>query len=82
MRLALLLGANPQAYQTGHTCILKPGKWKIVAEGVSDSIIKIKNHSLSLSIHEEFELGVHTGFSVEFEKRGNERVVSVFAERI
>lgn len=81
MRLALVIGANPRTYRPGHISIVKPGKWKIVADGLHDSTFIVKNHTQQLSLHDEFELESHTGFSVEFTKAGTEQLISIFAER-
>ena len=82
MRVAFLLGANPRSHQAGANSILKPGKWRLVGEGVSDSTVVIKNHSLQHSLGDEFELIEYTGFCAAFLTRGKETSISVFAERI
>ena len=82
MRLAFIIGANPRSFQTGTVSVISPGKWRIVAEGINDCVLEFQNHSQRLSIHDKFEVKVHTGFRTEFIKRGTEKLIAVFAERI
>jgi hypothetical protein len=82
MRIAILLGANPRTHTKGSLSVLKPGKWKIASETLVDSVISVSNHSLKLSLHDEFELSSYTSFTGEFLNRGSEQIVSVYAERL
>lgn len=83
MRLPLLVGANPRVCSPEHTSIITPGKWRIVGDGLVDSefVFNTPRHS-RLSVNDQFESEIYLGMQVEIVKRGSERVVSFFAERI
>lgn len=47
MKLAILCGANPRAYkvENGATVRVHEGNWKVVLEGVTDSVIALQLQS-------------------------------------
>jgi len=85
MRVALLTGANPRVSRGGPEVRLLAGQWRIISEGIKDSILRlhIDNDPVLLVPHEDIIVFTdRTNVRLKFESRGSEDHISVFAEKI
>lgn len=83
MKLALLAGANPRVCEEGPLVRLKEGHWKIISEGVVDSILALTDTSgASAKLNGITALELYDGgaFRVVFTKRGTEPFINLYAE--
>jgi len=89
MRVALLTGANPRVSRGGPEVRLLAGRWRIVTEGVKDSILDLHfddGHVLPVP-HPVVANGVFArddrfNVRLHFRERGTEDHISVFAEKV
>lgn len=95
MRLALLSGANPLVAKDGPKVRLAKGVWKIRYDGVRESGFMLvltsrpfanplEDQVVAVSVSDGHELNLEfpAVVYVMFKQRGQERFLSVFAERV
>lgn len=87
MRLPLFLSARPQYAQRSGIVKINTGKWIVVGEGVGDSVIIIRASGDPLSLLNvepvpiPFEVEGPKYLVAEFQQRGSEQFINVFAVR-
>lgn len=89
MRTPLLLGANPRIAKTSAWVPVRFDNWKVVVEGLIDTVLDLHHHDPEVST-EFVKQGPVNGevipgpcnVRVLIKKPGTERIISVFAEEI
>lgn len=91
MRLALLSGAIPRTCARGPKVRLQRGKWKLECDGLIDSFMFITlsflsndepYHQINIARGVEFELVETSIAQIDFKERGDEKYISILAEKI
>jgi hypothetical protein len=89
MQLAILCGANPRAHkvENGANIRVHAGTWKVVLEGVKDSIIALQIPQLTpapIPATEDLSITLNEGMNVRaaFTARGTEDYVSAYLELV
>lgn len=82
MRLAIIIGANPQLYKNTAPTIVKAGTWKVIGQGVVDSEITLQNGSAQYLIGDTFTLEYTSPLCADFKVRGSEKVISLLVEKV
>lgn len=91
MQLALLSGAIPRTCARGPKVRLQKGKWKLECNGLIDSFMFITlsfpsedspYNQINIARGVEFELIETSIAQVDFQERGNEKHVTILAEKI
>lgn len=84
MRLALLVGANPSTFKDSPNVRIPPGSWVVVLSGVTDSQLSLIYNGSRISLHKTTCLDFENpqNAKIDFDIRGSENYVSVFADSI
>lgn len=92
MRLALISGANPRTANDCACVRLSAGTWKLEYDGVHDTEFLItlvskaerSADSIPFRVSNGFVLKLHQAAeaTLQWKNRGNEKYVSVFAEKV
>ena len=82
MRIAIIIGANPAAYQNLADTMLRPGKWKVIGQNLVDSKIIVLVDSARFTVGETFTLDKFSSVRADFDSRGTEKAVSILVEKV
>lgn len=88
MELALVTGARPEYAGALAIIRLAPGRWRFRTQHVNDSIVKLRAVAPPSNIDEPIQDGAilvvenPTTIQCYFEKRGTERFINIWAEKV
>lgn len=81
-RVALLTGAHPVRCEIGPIVRLIKGTWKIIISGIDDSTLTYISTHNDGALRHGMKLEGPTTVQISFGNRGNERHITVLAEKV
>lgn len=85
MKMALLISASPKRSRGGPITRLSAGSWKLLFHRVKDSTIGLRMNDLHYGTIRDgaiLEITEPATFQAEFEYRGTEEAIDIYAERV
>lgn len=80
MRLPILVGARPQFIQSTPVVRLSPGNWRILVEGLIDSVFSLHRDNLQVPYGEP--VNGDCSLQVRFDYKGKENALTIYAEKL